>query len=106
MFGSHRLPATWFIINLAGIAIFLVAASSSWIEPELATVPGASAGDAFVWFVTAVPVLSLFLIANLAWLAASLKSGISSAVVTFGYGAAILACWICAYSFDNAHHGI
>jgi hypothetical protein len=37
----------------------------SWIEPELANIPGTSAGDAFVWFAMAVPVLALLLIGNL-----------------------------------------
>ncbi|MEO6217941.1 MAG: hypothetical protein ABIO86_18070 [Sphingomonas sp.] len=53
-------------------------ASTSWIEPELANVPGANGGDTFVWFATAVPVLALFLIGNLDWLAVSLNDATSS----------------------------
>ncbi|MBC9033098.1 hypothetical protein IAG41_11925 [Sphingomonas sp. JC676] len=93
-------------INLAGIAAFLTAASRSWIEPELANVPGASVGDAFIWFVMAAPVLALFLIGNLAWLAGSLRSDASSKRMSLLFGALILACWIAAYLFDNSRHGI
>ena len=106
MFESRCSQLKWMAVNLAGIAVFLTAASLSWIEPELANVPGASGGDAYVWFVMAVPVLVLFIMANLAWLAASLGSHASNKPMSLVFGALIFACWIAAYLFDNLHHGI
>jgi hypothetical protein len=106
MLRSHHSQLIWTVVNLAGIALFLAAASVSWIEPELADVPGASGGDAFVWFATAVPVLGRFLIGNLAWLVFSLSDWSSGKFTPLAFGALISACWIAAYLFDNAHHGI
>jgi ABC-type amino acid transport system permease subunit len=94
----------WMIVNLIGIVVFLILASKSWLEPELGNVLGASAGDALVWFVMAVPVLVLFLISNLVWLAVSLKDAASSNLKSLGFGALLLACWVAAFLFDNAHH--
>lgn len=81
------------IVNLIWIVVFLILASTSWIEPELANVPGANGGDTFVWFATTVPVLVLFLLSNLVWLAVSLKDAASSNLKSFGFGALLLTCW-------------
>lgn len=64
--GSRRLATfVWLAANVAGAFLFLWIASISWIEPELAVIPGASGGAAFVWFLTAVPIFLLSVILNL-----------------------------------------
>ena len=58
----------WCIANLAGLLVFLGWSSSCcWIEPELADVPGASGGEAFVWAAGPLPMLAGFVLADLAW---------------------------------------
>ena len=106
MFKSSGSPLIWIAVNLAGIAAFLIAASRSWIEPELTNIPGASGGDAYVWLVTAVPVLVVFAIGNLAWLATLLGSHASNKRMSVAFGTLIFASWIAAYLFDHLHHGI
>ncbi len=56
------------------------------------------------WF-QAVPILLLFAIGNLGWMAMSIfkrRTRLSGLAV----GAVVIACWIVAFLFDNAHHGI
>jgi hypothetical protein len=101
-----RFHLVWMLVNLIGIAFFLAMASQSWIEPELAGIPGASAGDAFVWFALAVPVLLVFSLCNLLWLGAAITERLCPLIGTLAIGALIGGCWVAAYLFDNAHHGM
>ena len=48
--------------NVLGAAFFVLIASKTWIEPELASTPGASGGAGLVWTMTAVPILLLFVL--------------------------------------------
>jgi hypothetical protein len=92
------------LANALGIGLFLLLASTFWIEPELADVPGANGGAAFGWIATAVPIGLAFIIADLCWFAA-LWSGtrrIAALVLT----AILLMCWAAAFVMDNMHHGI
>jgi len=93
----------WLLANLVGLTLFLAIASQFWIEPELAGIPGASAGDAILWGLFAAPILGAFALANLGWLVWVLGRrwwlGLMPAIV-------ILGCWAAAWLFDNAHHGI
>ena len=68
-----RFHLAWMLINLVGIAAFLGVASLSWVEPEVAGPPGTNLGAAFVWVITAVPILLVFALYNLLWLALSLR---------------------------------
>lgn len=105
MSGLPRSHLVWMLVNLAGMAAFLAIASQVWIEPEVADVPGANVGNAFAWLVSAVPILLLFAIGNLGWMAMSIfkrRTRLSGLAV----GAVVIACWIVAFLFDNAHHGI
>ena len=62
---SLSLAIVWLAINAFGAGVFLIVASTSWIEPELAHIPGAGGGAAFVWFSTAVPIFFFFVLLNI-----------------------------------------
>ncbi|WP_137861562.1 MULTISPECIES: hypothetical protein [unclassified Sphingomonas] len=91
------------LANAAGIGLFLVLASQSWIEPELTDVPDASAGDALVWIVEAAPVFGAFALVNAIWLVWAGGRGRWLSVLLI---AAILGCWALALLVDNASHGL
>ena len=59
------LAIVWLAVNAFGAGAFLIVASTSWIEPELAHIPGAGGGAAFVWFFTAVPIFLLVVLLNI-----------------------------------------
>ena len=102
-----RFQIAWVIFNLIGIGLFLKIASLSWIEPELANEPGASAGDAFVWFLTAVPLLALFALGHLIAACAALTKSWRGRKAQPGLILLpTIALWIGAAWFDNLHHGI
>lgn len=91
----------WLALNAGGIALFFALAVKTWIEPELANVPGASGGAALVWSLSALPVFLLFIVANLvagfrAW------RGRQGAI----FVSLMLVAWIAAFYFDGIHHGI
>ena len=104
---ERRLPGLWLVIDTIGIVAFLVLASRSWIEPELADVPGASGGDAFVWAGLVFPVLGIVALTHIAFAAvasrrlAKAKRWREPAVLILSSIA-----WFVALLFDNAHHGI
>jgi hypothetical protein len=97
----------WVAANLIGLAVFLHIAAQTWIEPELANEAGASGGEFIVWGMSALPILILFFLAHFAmsFVAHHQRKRSGSwrgeifVVVTF-------LCWISAFYFDNAHHGI
>lgn len=93
----------WVSANSLGIGAFLTFASRAWIEPELANEPGASAGDFIVWGVSALPILTIFLLAHLFVGAAILATRRRDWTWVFVLTA---ICWVAAAVFDNAHHGI
>jgi hypothetical protein len=97
----------WLGTNLCGIALFLALAAKTWIEPELADVPGASGGEFIVWGSTALPIFLLFMAAHfvVGFSAhrelADRKSWRGTTVLLLTLG-----LWIAAFFFDNAHHGV
>lgn len=96
------------LLNLAGAACYLKLASSGWVEPQAANIPGAAGGGAITWGLTALPVLALFSVFNLVvlpiqcvahlknreWLAATLAFLIPAFQ------------WIIAVHIDYSHHGV
>jgi hypothetical protein len=91
----------WLALNAGGIALFFALAVKTWIEPQLANVPGTSGGAAFVWGVSALPVFLLFIVANLVagFIALRRRHGAIFVALT-------LVAWIAAVYFDGIHHGI
>lgn len=61
---KRSLTYAWLAANFVGMGIYLVLASVLWVAPEDQGTPGGP-GDAFVWFLTIVPVTLLFAIVNL-----------------------------------------
>lgn len=96
----------WIVANCIAMCVFLGIASQSWIEPELADIPGANAGAALIWAISALPIFAAFVLANLAWLAASLarrqegRRWRPAATATL-----LMAVWAGVFLFDNLHHG-
>jgi uncharacterized membrane protein YhdT len=60
---QKRLAYIWLSMNLLGMALYLVVASTLWVRPEDQGMPGGP-GDAFAWLCTVVPVLFIFVIIN------------------------------------------
>jgi len=101
-----RVSLIWIVTNIVVAGIFLLVASNTWVEPELADVPGASGGAGVVWFVTAVPVAAVATLLNFAalvWaLVVRIKHGIWPANSAAWLG---LLVWLAAIVFDNSRHG-
>lgn len=97
----------WLGANLCGIAFFLALAVKTWIEPEVADVPGASGGESIVWGFSALPVFLVFMAAHfVAGFRADREvanrnswRGTIFVLLTF-------CLWIAAFVVDNAHHGV
>ncbi len=103
MNGLKQMQVWWVLANVIGIGAFLALASKVWIEPELASEPGASAGDSLVWGVSALPFLILFFLLHLA------VSGMALERRQRAWALPIIVTtisWIAAAVFDRAQHGI
>jgi hypothetical protein len=54
---SYEIHTTVLVIaNVVAILFYLLAAAPSWVNPELADIPGAAGGGAVIWFLLAVPI--------------------------------------------------
>lgn len=98
-----RQQIRWVLANATGIAAFLAFASREWIEPEIANEPGAGGGDLFVWGLTALPIMILFVVAHL------IVGGIALTKMRRDWASPFIlttGCWIAVVIFDNAHHAI
>lgn len=102
-----KVRTAWYLAaNIVGACIFLLLASRSWVGPELANTPGASGGDAFVWFFTAVPILLLFVLFNIAvfvWAGIARHRQHQWPLSWLSWLS--VAIWLSAVFVDNAHHG-
>ena len=97
----------WLALNVGGIALFFDLAVRTWIEPELANVPGASGGDAIVWATTALPLFVLFVTGNLVLSFKALRELVSDKRLRGTIIVALtLVAWIGAFYLDGIHHGI
>jgi hypothetical protein len=69
---KRRLAYAWLAANLIGMGTYLFLASVLWVAPKDQGTPGGP-GDAFVWFLTVVPVMLLFAVVNLIALYKAIK---------------------------------
>jgi ABC-type amino acid transport system permease subunit len=95
----------WLASNAVGVVAFLHFASLTWLEPELRGEDVARGGDAFVWFVSALPILVIFLVANFVWLGVTIgrSSGTKHWRPT-AVACSVLACWFGVALFDQLNH--
>ncbi len=92
--------------NAIGISIFLFVASYFWIEPDLANVPGASAGNAFGWIVYAAPIPLIFVVSDLIWMIVRIAKRPWSARLRYlGVFLGATVVWAAACIIDGNHHG-
>ncbi len=102
--GKPGHPIALTAVNGAGIALYLYLSSKTWLPPqERGHGLPVSGGDSIYWVMTALPVLLLFFLLNIAWLIyrATRKSegGGNRIVIPFGL---VGLCWIAVVLFD--HH--
>lgn len=104
---SRNFSIALLVANVLGAGAFLAIASSAWIEPELAEVPGASAGGPIVWVLAALPIALIFVLSDLGVLIwAALRRH------RLGRWPVSKLLWLCvplwtlALIFDNLQHGI
>ena len=88
------------------MGLFFALAVRTWIEPELANVPGASGGADIVWGVSALPVFLLFIAANLVLGFVALRQLASGRRQGAIFVAITLSAWMASFYFDGIHHGI
>jgi hypothetical protein len=65
----------WLLANGLGAMAYLWLSSRTWIEPELRGENVGRAGDAVVWFGTALPVFIGFVVANFVWFLRGARRG-------------------------------
>lgn len=98
---------TWLGVNAIGVAAFLVAASQTWVEPEVADVPGASGGGPLVWGLEALSIFVAFVLLNLCALVWVYLIRRHSASRSIGLAAMVsLPVWLIAFAVDHLRHGV
>lgn len=97
---TMRKPNYWVIANAIGILCFIYFSSKLWAPPGESGLLGGP-GDAFIWTLTVLPVILIFLVANVVWLVRSLfrirKGGARGLFVW----ALVLAVWLVAFGYDR-----
>ena len=87
-------------------SLFLYVASDTWIEPDLAEIPGASGDAGLVWFVSAGPFLAAATLLNLIVLAWCSVLYVRREAWPVSWLAWLMVpIWLVTLWFDNAHHG-
>ena len=90
------------LFNLAGVAVYLVAAVPSWGDPAF---PGANGAGPFIWFFGAFPVLLAFFVLDSVWLAGRAFVIFRSREWARLYtGGVLMVLWVLASLFDFSHH--
>ena len=94
------LDITFMAANAVGIVLYLVRASLSWRIPrEHGVVP--VTGEPFVWFLAVVPVLAVFLLADIVWGGLLLRNRESRRWLCWLITAAV---WLLAIGIDFSRH--
>ena len=96
----RSLDVTFMAANTAGIGLYLVLASRGWrIPQEHGIVP--VAGEPFVWFLGALPILGAFLLADIVWGGLLLSDRESKRGLWWFVTA---AAWLLAIGIDFSRH--
>ena len=100
-----RREKWWLAVNAVGFVVFLHFASMTWREPELRGQEIAISGVAFVWAVSALPVLLVLFLVDVVWLSRAIALGFRSrdwrpTMVAMGAG----AIWVGAVALDQINH--
>ena len=103
---TMRREKWWLIFNGLAVISFLIEASQTWIEPELRVVPGASGGEAFVWGLSALPILLGAFVIDLVWLGFGIGRAVKHRdLKPMAAALTTAAVWLVVILFDGAHHG-
>lgn len=100
-----RKEKWWLTANAFGVFAFLYLASKTWIEPELRGQGVATSGVAFVWALSALPVLLVLFLVDVVWLSKAVALGFRSqdwraTMVAMATG----AIWVGAVVLDQINH--
>jgi hypothetical protein len=63
---AKRICVAVLIVNVVGIAIYLLAASKSWVIPQEKGL-NSTTGEPLVWGVFVLPIYGVFFVLNLIW---------------------------------------
>jgi len=98
---------TWLAVNLAAAVVFLLLASPSWVEPQVAELQGASGGAALVWMMGALPWLAaVALVDAIALLWFTLRRLRRGQWPIGPPGWLVALIWVAALAIDQLHHGV
>jgi hypothetical protein len=90
------------LLNIVGAVVYVYRASPSWAIPvERQAGIYTTTGEPFVWFTGILPVLTLFFIVNLVWVALIITRPQWRSNRTWLLAA---ICWLAAVWVDFAHH--
>lgn len=96
----------WLGLNAVVAIIFLWWTSSTWVEPELKDVPGASGGAPVVFTLVVLWVLGPMSLVNLGWLTWTARRSLRERDWTpAGIFGLIVACWIVIVLFSASKLG-
>jgi hypothetical protein len=99
------LTPTLILLNVVGALSYLALASRTWLEPELAGVEVARGGDAFVWFLSAMPILAVFVAINFSVVLFHLFSYLRKRKWRLGAAAlSVPILWAIVVYIDFSHH--
>ena len=94
------------LVNTIGSILYLVTASSSWVEPEVANIPGARGGGALVWFLFVVPIFLLFFLGNIGvFIWSCVQRYRRGAWFLSKWGLLVPLIWLLAIVLDFSRHG-
>lgn len=94
-------------VNSFALVLYLAAASSGWVGPEVESIPGASGGGALMWVLLAVPIFLLSFLGNVVAVVLTLIRRYRTGRWNISWWAwlAVLGLWVLAVAFDFSRHG-
>lgn len=96
------LDAGMLAANLAGVMLYLRAASLSWAIPaERAAGITSVTGEPFIWALGVLPIWGVFVVADLAWAVLRRRHAKPSNLVV---ALAVVGIWVAAFAVDFSRH--